>query len=174
LLGSSYAASSALSLGSSNRSQEFGISALFSIDRDNSIYLEASQASTRAANPVDGGMFAGTSALRAQSFGMSFTSRNLLAKADRLTVSLKQPLRVTSGTVDLTVTNIDPVTGVPSVGIERVSLAPSGREVDYTLSYATSLSKTQKLAFQAGYVKDSLNITGNNSSSVGMIWSSKF
>jgi hypothetical protein len=174
LLGSTYDASSALSLGSGNRSQEFGVSALVNLDRDNSIYLEATRASTRAATPVDGSMFAGTSALRAQSFGMSYTSRNLFAKADRLTVSLKQPLRVTSGAVNLAVTNIDPLTGIPSVGVERVSLAPSGREIDYMLSYDAPLSKFQKLSLQAGYVKDSLNMAGNNSTSVGMIWSSKF
>ena len=174
LLGSSYDAASSLSLGSSNYSNEIGLSAMANLNHNNSIYLEASQATTRGASPVDGSMFSGTSDIRAQSFGMSYMGKNLFVKADKLTVSVKQPLRVTSGAVNVAVTNIDPVTGVPTTGVESVSLAPSGREIDCKVSYNTALSKTQNLGLVAGYMRDALNMEGNNYSTVGMNWSVKF
>ena len=174
LLGSAYDPASSMSLGNSNRSSEFGLSALVNIDGNNSIYLEASQTTTRNASAVDGSMFAGTSDIKAQSFGLSYMTQNLYKANDKLMLSIKQPLRVASGAVNMAVTNIDPVTGIPTTGIETVSLAPSGRELDYKLAYVTPLSKTQRLSLEAGYQKDALNIAGYNQATVGMSWSYRF
>jgi hypothetical protein len=174
LLGSTYDAASALSLGSGNRSSEIGLSALVNLDADNSLFLEASQAATLASKPADGSFFAGTTAVRAQSYGISYIGRNLLGKADRLMLSLKQPLRVSAGAVNMAVTVIDAETGVPSLGVESVSLVPSGRERDFKIAYDTPIARNQKLGIQLGYVRDGLNMAGNNSSFAGMNWSAAF
>jgi hypothetical protein len=107
-------------------------------------------------------------------FGISYTGKTLFRANDKLTVSMKQPLRVNSGTANIAVTTIDPITGIPSIGIESVSLVPSGRESDYKVSYSTPLSKTRKMSLEAGYVKDASNIAGNSHATVGIIYSMDF
>ena len=173
LLGSVYASSSQLSLGD-NHSNEIGVSTVANINHNNSVYLEASQATTQAAGAVDRSMFAGTTKIRSQSFGMSYMSKDLFRAEDKLMLSVKQPLRVTSGSANLAMTNIDPVTGVPTTGVQSISLVPEGREIDYKVAYDTPLSKTRKLGLDAGYMRDALNMAGNNHATIGMNWSVKF
>ena len=172
LLGSTYGTQ--LSLGSNNHSQEMGVSALLNIAPGHSVYVEASQAHTRAAGAVEGSLFAGTSAIRAQSFGASYMGKGVFRADDKLMVSVKQPLRVTSGSVNLAVTNIDPVTGVPTLGMQSVSLAPEARETDYRIAYNAPLSKTQKLGLEASYLKDALNMAGNHHATAGLNWAVMF
>ncbi|MBF0460848.1 MAG: S8 family peptidase [Magnetococcales bacterium] len=174
LMGTAYDTASLLNLGRDNHSNEIGISALISLDRNNTIYLEASQATTQSANGASNSVFAGMSRLRAQSWGISLASQNVFNQNDQFTATLKQPLRVTAGSVNMAMTHIDPVTGVPSTGLQSVSLVPTGREMDYQLSYDTPLSKTQKISLQAGYVQDAQNMAGNNAATIGMNWSVTF
>lgn len=174
LLGSAYDPSSSMSFGNSNRSVETGVSALITLDRNNSLYLESTQSTTYAATATSGSMFSGTSDIQAQSFGMSFTSKNMLTSSDKFTATVKQPLRVTSGVANLTTTTINPVTGVATVGVEGISMAPNGREIDYSASYDTPLSKTQNISLVASYMKDAMNMAGNNYTSVGANWQMKF
>lgn len=174
LLGSAYDPASSLSMGSSNHSDEFGVSALVSLDANHSLYMEASQSTTKAARPAAGSLFAGTTDLHAQAFGMSYMAKNILTATDKFTASVKQPMRVTSGSVNMAVTNIDPVTGVPSLGLNNVSLAPAGKEIDFKVSYNAPLSKTQSLSLSAGYMKDAMNMAGNTFSNVGASWAVRF
>jgi hypothetical protein len=163
-----------MSFGNSNRSVETGVSALITLDRNNSLYLETTQSTTYAATAASGSMFSGTSDIHAQSFGMSFTSKNMLMTADKLTATVKQPLRVTSGVANLTTTTINPITGVATVGVEGISMAPNGREMDYRVSYDTPLTKTQNVSLVASYMKDAMNMAGNNYATIGANWQMKF
>ena len=172
LLGSAYDPASSMSLGNSNHSEEMGISALITLDPEHSFFMEASQANTKAATAT--GVFAGTTGIRAQALGMSYTEKNLLSENDQLTFSVKQPMRVTSGSVNMAVINIDAVTGVASSGITGVSLAPGGKETDYKVSYAAPLTKNQSINFVASYMKDALNMSGNNYANVAANWVVRF
>ncbi len=100
--------------------------------------------------------------------------KNLLSANDQLTLSVKQPMRVTSGSVNMPVMNIDPVTGVPSLGINSVSLAPTGKEMDCKVSYVAPMKKNQNFSFVAGYMKDAMNMTGNNYANVAANWVVRF
>ncbi len=100
-------------------------------------------------------------------------SKNLFETEDRLTASIKQPLRVASGQAALVTPSIDEQ-GIATFNREMVSLAPNGREIDYQLSYAMPLSASQSLSLQAGMRNDVLNIQGDRDSSVGMAWVMKF
>ncbi len=174
LMGATYDTSSTLNMGSGNHSNEMGLSALISLNPHNTLYLEASQATTRPSAGASDSLFAGVTTLRSQSWGMNWTSQDLFNPADKLSASVKQPLRVTEGSASLAMTQIDPVTGVPSIGFQSVSLVPTGRERDYTLSYDTPISRSQKINLQAGYMEDAQNIAGNRAATIGMNWSMIF
>ncbi|WP_345532536.1 S8 family peptidase [Viridibacterium curvum] len=124
LLGSTYDATSSLSLGDGHHSTSLTWSTAWRISPNNSLLLEAGFARTRAGTAS--GMFAGTSAIQSRAWGMSFESRHLARKNDRLALSVKQPLRVTSGQVGVVSTSIDD-DGVAHYGTEWTSLVPEGR-----------------------------------------------
>jgi hypothetical protein len=174
LLGSNYDPNSALSFGASNASREMGVSAVVKFDANRSLYMEYSEATTAAAAPASNSMFAGTSDIKAQAYGVSYTNHNAYTAEDKLTVSFKMPMAVTSGSVNMAQTMIDPVTGVPSVVNQAVSLAPSGREMDLMVGYTMPLSKTQKLGLSAGYTANLLNEAGTNVAKAGVTWNVKF
>jgi hypothetical protein len=90
-----------------------------------------------------------------------------------LAISLKQPLRVVSGSVGVVTPTID-TTGVALYSTEMVSLVPTGREVDFKLAYDTPLMKNQSLSLQFVARKDTMNIAGSHDASVGAIWTTRF
>jgi len=171
LLGSNYDSLSALSLGSSNDTYSVGFSAGFVLGQYSNLLLETGFAMTKGGSAS--GMFTGTSDIRSNSYGATYMTRNLINKADRLSVSLMQPLRVSSGRVGLLTQTVDEL-GLAHGSTEWVSLAPNGREIDFKLAYDTPLSESQNLSLQAKYQKDANNIQGENSSTVGAAWTMRF
>lgn len=174
LLGSSYSDSSVVGLGSDRQSTEIGVSALISLSARESIFIETSQSTTRSGQAGDASLLTGTSDIRAQAFGVRYSVSELFRPADRISFSFRQPLRVTAGSASLAVTSIDPLTGVASTGIEQVDLAPTGRQRDYRIGYDTPLSKTSRLGLQFTLSQDALNIAGNDTRTVGLMWTSAF
>jgi hypothetical protein len=64
----------------------------------------------------------------------------LLGKADRFGLRVAQPLRVESGGLRMLLpTSYDYATESATSSLERLSFAPSGREIDAELSYSTLL-----------------------------------
>lgn len=171
LLGTAYDANSLLSLGASNRSRSYGFSAGLNLDSSNSVLFEAGFATTAAASAD--GLFVGTTHLQSRSYGVSFVSRNLLKNQDRFILSVKQPLRVVSGQAGVIVPSIDEE-GIAHYDIEWASLVPTGREVQYGLSYDRPVNKAQSLGLQAGYRKDAQNVQGATDVSLGATWTMKF
>lgn len=85
--------------------------------------------------------------VRSDKFALALMADNVARKGDRLTVSFSSPLRVNSGTANLTV----PV-GVDSNGAiikasQRVNLAPSGRQMDLGVGYNMALTEKESLGF---------------------------
>lgn len=171
LLGSTYDPASPLNIGSANHSYGFGLSTAVKLDRNSSLLLESSFAGTRESSAD--GLFAGTTAIRSRSYGMTLMSKNLFRDNDRMTLSIKQPLRATSGKLAVVMPSVNE-DGTPRYVTEWASLVPTGREVAYALSYDRPLGKSGTLSFQMGYRKDALNISGNNDAKVGAAWSVKF
>jgi hypothetical protein len=170
LLGSSYDAGSALSLGA-NHSTSLGLSLGYAVSNRSGFLLEAGAAYTNGT--PQSGLFASTSNIQSRSFGVSFLSSDLAARGDKLSVSLKQPMRVTSGTVNLVMPGVA-ADGTPTYTTQAASLAPNGRELDAQLSYDTPLGKGQSLGFNLGVMKDAQNIAGNRNEFVGSTWTMKF
>lgn len=170
LLGSSYVAGSALSLGA-NRSTSMGLSLGYAVSKRSGFLLEAGAAFTNGAPQA--GLLSSMSNLQSRSLGVSFLSSDLAAHGDKLSVSLKQPMRVASGTVNLVMPGVA-ADGTPVYTTQTASLAPSGRELDAQLSYDTPLSKGQTLGFNLGVIKDAQNIAGNKNEFIGSTWTMKF
>lgn len=170
LLGSSYEANSAMSLGA-NRTSSLGLSLGYSFDANNSLLAEAGFAFTRAGNGDN--LLAGTTAIQSRSYGVTFLSKQFLNRNDTLAISMKQPLRVVSGKVGIIMPGIDE-TGVAHFSTEMVDLLPAGREIDFRMAYDTPLGSNQSLSLQLGARQDAMNMAGNRDASVGAIWSAKF
>jgi hypothetical protein len=170
VLGASYAANSPLSLGA-NRSTSLGLSLGYAFSAETSLLAEAGMAVTSGSQ--GNGLLAGTTSIQSRSYGMSLLSKQLMHSDDQLAISLKQPLRVVSGSVGVVTPTID-TTGVALYSTEMVSLVPTGREVDFKLAYDTPLMKNQSLSLQFVARKDTMNIAGIHDASVGAIWTTRF
>lgn len=171
LLGTSYGQGSAVSFGSDNRSYSLGLSAGFTLSKNSSMLMEAGFSTTQAAQ--GSGLIAGTTDIQSQSYGMTFMNKNFIGNNDRLMVSVKQPLRVGSGHAGILVSSVDQL-GYARSTTEWTTLVPTGREIDYKLSYDTPMGKDKSLSLQAGYRQDVMNISGINDSSVGVLWKMNF
>ena len=170
MLGSSYDANSVISMGT-NRTTSLGLSLGYSLDTDHSLLAEAGVAFTAAGS--SNGLLTGTTAIESRSFGVTFLSQRLFNQEDRLALSLKQPLRVVSGKASMIVPNIDEE-GVAYYSKELVSLAPTGREVNFRMAYDTPINRNQSLSVQLGARREVMNIAGNNDAGIGATWSAKF
>lgn len=170
ILGSNYDARSPMSLGT-NRTTSLGLSLGYFFDTNNSLLAEAGVAFTEGAS--SDGLLAGTTAVQSRSYGVTFLSKHLVNQDDRLAISLKQPLRVVSGKAAVIVPGIDE-DGVAHYSRELVSLAPSGREINFKMAYDAPISKTQSLSLQLGARRDVMNVAGSNDAGIGATWSAKF
>ncbi len=172
LLGSSYASDSPLALSDSTRTVGVNLNASYLLSGRDTLLLEAGFARSDATSGA--GLLAGTSALGARSWGVSLQHRELFRPDDRVTLSVMQPLRVSSGRIGVVSPTVDADTGLPGWHTEWVSAAPSGQERDYQLGYATRLPHQQALGVSMGYNKDADNISGNNQWHAGVSWSARF
>ena len=84
-------------------------------------------------------LLSGWSEIRAEAFGVGLVKNGVLGRLDRIGLLVGQPLRVSSGEATVT-TPVDYLIDKTVVqDSERVSMAPSGREIDLQLAYDTPL-----------------------------------
>lgn len=169
LLGSSYGSGS-LNMGQSNKTLSLDLTLGVKLNVDNSLLLEADQASTRANSAA----LIQTGTLSSQSFGASLVTRNLERDDDRLCFSLVQPMRVNAGQIGLLMPSVNPSTGMPSFATQWTSAVPTGREIDYKLAYEAPLSRNRSLALEGGYARDVYHQSGVNQFHGGVSWTAGF
>lgn len=170
LLGSTYDTHSAMSLGRNN-SMSYAATLGMRLSANHHLLFEGGYARTSAAQAD--GLFAGTSRIRSTFWSASYQQTKLLVPRDRLTLSLRQPLRVSQGNINVTSTMIAE-DGEAYLVHESASLRPDGRELEQRITYALPTGKLSDMTLQASYRKDANNIQGDNDASVGMIWSTRF
>ena len=170
LLGSTYQPGSALSLGA-NTTTSLGLSLAYALSDTSHLLFETGMAHT--CDAASNGLFADVSNLASRSYGVTFHAQRLFNPTDGLSISIKQPLRVVSGSVGVVSTRIDD-DGVAHYSTDRASLVPTGREIDFTIAYDTRVNKTQSLSLQFTAVRDVLNVSGERDASIGAIWSTQF
>lgn len=103
----------------------------------------------------------GMSGLTTSAFNASLERDTLFADGDKLTLGLSQPLRVESGTMDVSL----PLYRLSNGAILRrdltQTLTPSGRELDFELNYTMPLNENSgDVAFGALWRKDASHVTG--------------
>jgi hypothetical protein len=82
----------------------------------------------------------GAGRFQTSAYAFDLAKLGLLSEHDRLGLRLSQPIRIASGGLSAFLpTGYDYATGLTSSGMQRLSLSPSGREVDAELSYGTRL-----------------------------------
>lgn len=172
LLGAAYSSGSILALGR-NATDVLGFSLGYRLDRNSSLLFNSELAYTKAGNGDAGSLVSGTTDIRSQSWGMTYLQQNVWTKNDQFAASIKQPLRLTSGSAAMTVASVDEQ-GYAVYQKSWTSLVPDGREIDVTLSYRMPTSKTDTLMLQAAYQKDAVNMAGNNQSQLGLIWTKSY
>lgn len=172
LLGAAYNSGSILALGQ-NATDVFGFSLGYRVDRNSSVLLNAEFGTTKAGNADAGSLFSATSTIHSQAWSATYLHQNLWQANDQLAASIKQPLRVSSGSAAITTASVD-AQGYAVYDKSWASLVPNGREVDLLVNYRMPTSKTDTLTLQAAYQKDALNIAGNNAAQLGLIWNKRF
>lgn len=172
LLGASYGSGSILSLGQ-NASDVLGLSLGYRFNQNSGLMLSADIGHTRAGQADSGSLFAGTSSIQSRAFGLTYLQQNIWKANDQLSASVKQPLRITSGSAAITTAGVD-AAGYAVYEKSWSSLVPDGREVDFVLAYRMPTSKLGNLTMQAAYQKDAMNVAGNQNSQVGLIWNHAF
>ena len=160
LLGSTYGAESLINLGDRRKSQMIGGSATLDLGGRRAVTGAISTATT-GGGAAPAGLIQSVSALRSMAWGASFIQGDAFRKGDSLSISVRQPLRVVSGSAAMVETGVDAL-GFPVTNLTQVSLAPNGRETDTALGYSAPASKWASFRGEVAYRSDADNIAGRN------------
>jgi len=99
------------------------------------------------------------SALRTNTYGLGLLASNVMRRHDRLGVAVTQPLRITSGSADLTVpASMDLDGNIHYYDTDRVGLNPDGNELDVELSYQMPLGRSSQFATYFLYQNEPLHV----------------
>lgn len=170
-LGSVFSQNSMLGLHGNSQSQALELATSYHLHPNHMIMAQMSVSET--AGVQANGLLSGANDLHAQGWGIGWLSKQLLNTSDQLTLTIKQPLRVTSGSMDMRLAGVDDL-GQAVYHTEKVSLIPDGRELDFKLAYDTPLAGKQNLSVQAMYRQDAFHMRGVNELTVGGMWNTRF
>ena len=105
-----------------------------------------------------GGVLKDGALLKSNSFAFDLWKDHVLDAGDRLALRLSQPLRISSGSLNLTLpVSYNYATGEAGYGVRRYNLAPRGRQIDMEAAYSRALGWGDITA-NLYYRKDSGNI----------------
>jgi subtilisin family serine protease len=172
LLGSSYNPNGLLSLGAKHHSASIGVTSAYDLGGDRGLLFDAVFARIGGGS-TSSGLIASTSTMTARAFGVSFVQSDALREGDHITLSIRKPLKVISGTAELAVTNVDDQ-GYPTTSLVKTSLRPDGDETDVSLGYGAALS--HRVNFTAGltYRSDAYNVRGVDDVNARLSFSVRF
>ena len=108
-------------------------------------------------------------------FAVALMADDVAKKGDRLTLSVSQPIRVSSGNADLTVpVGVDHNGSVINAS-QRVGLTPTGRQIDMGIGYAFNLGKEQQLGISTvSTLNPGQNADAGAAFAVGVRYSAQF
>lgn len=172
LLGVNYNAQSLLGFGAQHRSSAFGLSTSYDLGGGRSVLADASFARIGGGSGATG-LVGGVSAMTARAYGAAFLQDDVFRPGDHLSLSVRKPLRVTSGTAEIAVAGVDQ-DGYPVVSASRVSLKPDGNETDFAMAYATTLKTGGDLSAGLDYRADADNVRGQGDLAARVAFSQRF
>ena len=109
--------------------------------------------SETSVNKTDNGIVQNISGVSANSFEVGITSLDTFG-SDVLSLSVSQPSRVYNGVVDLRIAGLANTDESIPYTYKRASLEPSGRQLDFALSYNYDLTQTSNLRVKLKMTKD--------------------
>ena len=86
------------------------------------------------------GILSGAQNVKSSSFGLTYEMMNVFSN-DTITLSLSQPNRVDSGSMNVKLTNLSDSEGNLTYTNRRVSISPSGRQKDVGVAYKLKMSE---------------------------------
>jgi hypothetical protein len=159
LLGTVFDGSGPLSLGQNHQSASVGVSMAVALGKGRSLLFDAVTARSSGASLGGGGLIDAVSALTARAYGVSFVQADAFRAGDRLTLSVRQPLRVIGGTAAIAVTTVDSQ-GYATTSPAQVSLRPSGAETDFAAGYTAPFAHGVLLNTGLSLRTDADNVRG--------------
>ena len=142
-----------------NLSNFYGFNLSKSLDNLGNIYFSSMFGNSRLDN-IKNSLIVDTSNVLSSSFEVNYELKNLFEK-NQLNISLSQPNRVEQGDMTFRFMGLADKNGVLPYEDHKVSLSPSGRQKDLTISYYTNHSNNFKTGIKAiltddlGHVKNS-------------------
>jgi len=160
LLGTTYYGNGPLSLGETHQSMSWGTTSAIALDDRRDLVLDAAIVRSDGAD-LTGGIISDVAPLYARTFGAAVTQRDTMERGDNLSLSLRAPLRVFSGSASLTGSDVD-AQGNPVLSTQRVNLTPSGNEMDLSVGYQTPETGGMSWHVSLDARHDADNVSGQN------------
>ena len=172
LLGARYNGQGLLNFGADHHSASYGLSLAYDAGHGRSLLVDATLARTSAGMGA-GGLIGQVSSLTARGYGVSLMQANAFRAGDVLTLAVRKPLRVTSGSVQIAMTTVDSE-GYATTAPTTVSLRPDGDETDLSLAYAAPLSPRINLNAGLDYRDQVDNIRNVNDVEARVAFAARF
>lgn len=170
-LGSTYA-NSALNMGEKHQSTSVGMSSAYKLSDDSQIVFDA--AITRGGSAdVKNSLIDSVSDVYAHSMGVAYNQSNAVKKGDRFSISLKQPMRIFSGSANMVTSGVDG-DGNEITNTDTVSLKPDGFQTDLNIGYTAPLQENMEWSANLTAVHDDGNISGNHTAAFRISTKLKF
>lgn len=171
LLGSTSGGDAAVSLGQHARSMSYGASLGYNLDERTAVLAEASL--SRSLSDGGEGLVSGTTPILSHAWGLSLQRLGVWHRTDRVSLSLRQPLRVVSGQAGIHMASVDEL-GYPVYQTEWVSLKPDGQERNLSLAYDMQTSRRSSLALAVVLRKDAQNVRDADDKGISAVWKTRF
>jgi hypothetical protein len=135
-----------------------GLSGRYELTPDLALLASYSEGYTRV-KEAENKLLGNYSALRTNTYGLGLLASNVMRRHDRLGVAVSHPLRITSGSADLTVpASMDLDGKIHYYDTDRIGLDPDGNELDVEFSYQMPLGRTSQFATYFLYQNEPLHV----------------
>lgn len=172
LLGSVYDNQSLVSLGNNHQTMSMGFSSSLDLSDKTGLLFEGVLARSNGAR-IDNSLITSVSDLLARSYGASLVTRDAFNENDHLSLSLRKPLRVISGSASIAGTDVD-ADGYATTTTTRTSLVPTGSETNLAVEYATPLSQMLSFTGTASFSQDAENVRGQTGAGINAAFRLRF
>lgn len=118
------------------------------------------QVSTATTSNTGGGIFLGSQA-RTLSWSVGALRQDALRQGDKLAFSIAQPMKVTSGSMNMALPTVDMTTGQGGFNFSSINLASGRAETDFEIGYTAPVSKVSVLRLITAYKLNANNEPGD-------------
>jgi hypothetical protein len=160
LLGSTYDGAGALTLGGRHNSYATAITSAFDLGQGRGVVADATWVNVSGSSD-GGGLIRDVSPLKARAYGVAVFQSDAFMPGDRISLAVRKPLRVVSGSANLAVTSVDSE-GYATTTLMPLSLTPDGNETDVEVAYGAQIRHNLSLSGNVDMRHDVQNIRGQS------------